>query len=670
MKLKKGNNKPEIKKPPQTKQVTNKPNEKQDQPPKQEINEELEKKMLEGQEHIEIKPDENKNVEQPPEPVKEVPKKPIILKPRETYLQEKITKLNPNKNLMSSIKNEMGNKIKTMINDENILITEVPKDLNKYIPKNTEGKTLSAEGNYLNKKKYKDVKKIRYEIIVLKKTMEQLLENERLLNNEEFVKLNDSQKGYEQNSDFDKSVKEQKLKTIKDKKKLITEKIKLLENQLKTMLGEEPTTSNQEKLQSFIDNFNRDKEIVEGRAKKFYKESKEREQRMRNDITKIMEKRKKEIEDEEKEIKNKKDEHLKELKDTEKKQSQLNKNIFDKYKDFHDKKLEHNGKTYLYNQRYENFKKNEDNYFKTLSRKNKEAKDKVTYKYEDIQKFSEEFGEKIENRKYDQELKNMELYKKWAENKEKLPKSNYKENDNEEDNENKANNEEKRTAIQLYGENVREKRMPTINETLKKQREQAISSLDQSSINKKHELQKHKKKKIIFKKIDESKPSKFKWKLKIEDPVAKMDEVINKNLVHKPKKIVLLPICKTSSNIPDIKHDYLREIIDKRKEKEKEKERTLIPNNEGNSKSQMFNVKKMSNQWKQAINKSGSVFDNLVYVRGKMSLIDEEANQKEKLLKIKGGLENNPDLGREVGSLLLNSIEARINILERMRKDN
>lgn len=72
--IKKGNNKPEIKKPPQTKQATNKPNEKQDQPPKQEINEELEKKMLEGQEHIEIKPDENKNVEQPPEPVKEVPK--------------------------------------------------------------------------------------------------------------------------------------------------------------------------------------------------------------------------------------------------------------------------------------------------------------------------------------------------------------------------------------------------------------------------------------------------------------------------------------------------------------------------------------------------------------------------------------------------------------------
>lgn len=139
------------------------------------------------------------------------------------------------------------------------------------------------------------MKKIRYEIIVLKKTMEQLLENERLLNNEEFVKLNDSQKGYEQNSDFDKSVKEQKLKTIKDKKKLITEKIKLLENQLKTMLGEEPTTSNQEKLQSFIDNFNRDKEIVEGRAKKFYKESKEREQRMRNDITKIMEKRKRKL---------------------------------------------------------------------------------------------------------------------------------------------------------------------------------------------------------------------------------------------------------------------------------------------------------------------------------------------------------------------------------------
>ena len=46
--------------------------------------------------------------------------------------------------------------------------------------------------------------------------------------------------------------------------------------------------------------------------------------------------------------------------------------------------------------------------------KNKQAKDKVQFKYENIQKFSEEFDEKLENRKYDQELKNMELYKKWA----------------------------------------------------------------------------------------------------------------------------------------------------------------------------------------------------------------------------------------------------------------
>lgn len=666
MKLKKGNNKPESKKPPQIKQVSNNQNEKQDEPLKQEIDEELEKKMLEGQEHIEIKPEENEIVEQNTEPVKEVPKKPLLLKPRETYLRDKITKLNPNKNLMSTIKNELGSKIKTIITEENILITEAPKDLNKYIPKNIEGKSLNAEENYLNKKKYKDVKKIRYEILILNKTMEQLLENERLLTNEEFIKLNDSQKGYEQNSMFDKSVKEQKLKTIKDKKKIITEKIKLLENQLKSMLGEEPTSSNQEKLKFFKDNFNRDKEIIEDRAKKLYKESKERQQRMINDINKIMEKRKKEIEDEEKEVKIKKDEQLKELKDIEKKQSQLNKNIIDKYKDFHDKKLEHNGKTYLYNQRYENFKKNEDNYFKDIYRKNKEAKDKVSYKHEDIQKFSEEFDEKIENRKYDQELKNMDLYKKWAENHEKLPKSSYKEINNDENNGNKSINEEKRTPFQIYGESVRENRMPTINEALKKKREQLISSLDQNTFNKKHVIQKNKKNKIIFKKIDESKPSKFKWKLKIEDPATKMDEVINKNLIHKPKKIVLLPICKTSGNLPDKKRDFLREIIDKRKEKLK----TISSNNDGGSKSQMFDVQKMSKQWKKAINKSGSVFDNIVYVRGKMSLIDEETNQKEKLLKIKGGIGNDPDLGRQVGSLLLNSIEARINILEKMKKEN
>ena len=99
-----------------------------------EITEEVEKKMLEGQEHVE---DTNEIPQEQPKELEqnEPPKKQMLIKPRETYLQEKISKMNPNKNLMSNIKKELGEKVKTVIKDENVVINEVTKDLNKYIKK-------------------------------------------------------------------------------------------------------------------------------------------------------------------------------------------------------------------------------------------------------------------------------------------------------------------------------------------------------------------------------------------------------------------------------------------------------------------------------------------------------------------------------------------------------
>ena len=53
-----------------------------------------------------------------------------------------------------------------------------------------------------------------------------------------------------------------------------------------------------EKIKNFLLNFERDKEIAEIRALKYYKESKDRNTRIANDITKIAEKRKNEIDNE------------------------------------------------------------------------------------------------------------------------------------------------------------------------------------------------------------------------------------------------------------------------------------------------------------------------------------------------------------------------------------
>jgi hypothetical protein len=334
----------ENKKPP-VKQIPQKEGENQDQLKQLEITEELEKKMLEGQDHIEEAPQESQlEQHEGQESSKESHKKQMLVKPRETYLQEKIVKMNCNQNLMSNIKKELGDKVKNILKEENLVITEVPKDLNKYIQKENEKLEKNAIENYSNKQKYKEIKKLNSELTGFKKNLIQLEQNEKLLQDEGFIQLSNSQKGYPANSMFDKSIKEQQLKLIQDKKEKLEEKIKALEFDIKCIMEDHQELSNKEKMKLFIDNFERDKEIVEIRAKKYFKESKERGQRMQNDINRIVEKRKKEMEEKEKNDKKEREEIIKKFKEQEKaieqRQSKLNEEIILKYKPYINQKLE------------------------------------------------------------------------------------------------------------------------------------------------------------------------------------------------------------------------------------------------------------------------------------------------------------------------------------------
>ena len=672
MKSKSVKNKKEIdnKKPPikeETKSENKEETEKKEEPEKKVITEEMEKKMYEGQEHIEETKVERQNVEE--EKPKDIPKKEMLIKPRETYLQEKISKMNCNKNLMSNIRKELGDKVKTVIKEDNVLITEVPKDLNKFMQKVDSKSGKNIFQNYFNKQKYKEVKKLNDELSILRKNYAQLDENEKLLQDEGFIQLNNSQK---ESTLFDKSIKVQQLKLIQDKKEKMGEKIKSLEYEIKNIMENQKLLTNKEKVKEFLDNFERDKEIVEIRAKKYLKESKERDQRMQNDINQLIEKRKKEIEEKDKEEKNIKEEKLRKFKEQEKaieqKQSKLSEEIFIKYKPYINQKPEKTKKNYLYNQRYENFLKKEEKLFKDKFNKNKKEKDKITYKFEDIDKFAVEYDEKLENRKYEQEQKSMELSEQWAKNRGKLPKSNYVPENEKLD---KSLDEEKirieDTRSYQYGKNIRENMIPEIDIKKKREREAIIFSLeDPKNANKKYTLNKQKKNRIILKKRDNSKPSKYKWKLKLEENEAdKKEEAINQNLIRKPKKINLQPITRTSTQIPEKKPDYLQEIINKKEEKK----RVMSSMERENSNYEIDNINKKSNKWEKEINnKGGSLIENINNVQEKAKIIDQEADLKEKLLHVNGGIENNPELGRKVSNLLIDSIQAKINILKKMNQ--
>ena len=242
---------------------------------------------------------------------------------------------------------------------------------------------------------------------------------------------------------------------------------------------------------------------------------------------------------------------------------------------------------------------------------------------------------------------------------------------NEEENRNKLENEEaKKEKIEAllkikktYSSQIQEKRKPQINEKLKKERMDKIFALENPrSVRVKSNSFNYKKKRILLKKRDPSKPSKYKWKLKLEEePADKLNNSveIHNNIIKKPKNIRLSSSFSSRENkenkkkvIPDKKIDYLREMQTEREEKKKSSNLSNLNENK-------------SAKWDKVINdKNGNMIENINLVKMKAENLEKETKMNEKILKLNGGLENNPELGKKVSNLLIDSIEAKLSILK------
>ena len=660
----------------QTKPVKETKEIKEEKSSKKSKTEDIEKKMLQGQNHIEErellkeKHETKEEIYEPSQPViKEEERKQALIKPRETYLKEKIEKMNCNVNLMNNIQKEMGNKIKNIMTEEGVVVADKTKDLKKYM--DIKDKTRTEIEQYNNKKKHKEIKNLMEELKALQINLQQLEEKEKMLiQNKENNFNKNSQEITNDKLIFDKSQNLMKIREVQAQKEEIKEKIAEINYRIKNTIEIDKlqTMPNKERVKDFIANFERDKEIIEIRAKKYYKEFKERSQRKQNNLNQIMERMKKEIEEKEKEKKELDEEQRKKFKEKEKaiekKQSKLNEEILLKYKPFINQKPEINKKQYLYNKRYDNFVLKEKKYFQKNAEKIKEEKDKYQFKFDEIEKFSQEFDEKIENRKYELEQKSMELSEKWNQNKEQLPKNN---NFQSMENLHKKNILEEEKKKEMYhkkakklAEDIRINNPPEVDPKKRKQLQAVIHALeDPKNAAKKYTLKKQKKNRIIMKKRDTSKPSKFKWELKLEPNAEK--EV---NYIKKPKKINLLPITRTTTEIPVKKPDYLREIINK-----KNRIRSNSSKGRENYEDEFMGINKKAEKWEKVMNnKEVNLLENINNVQSKVDSLEQQAEEKEKLLKLKGGIENNPELGKQVSSLLIDSIEAKLNMIKKMNE--
>ena len=177
----------------------------------------------------------------------------LIIKPREFYLKEKINKMKSNysEDLLTNINKEIFSQvdsIKKELSENNINITEVPKNLNKLLPKSkTKGteksNSFSSTPNlffpvlnnvntdgYNTKQTYKNVRNLKEEQNILKKNLIKICENEKLLENESL--LNNSINKLK----VDYNLKRQQLKSMKSQKEKILEKLNLLDIKMNILI--------------------------------------------------------------------------------------------------------------------------------------------------------------------------------------------------------------------------------------------------------------------------------------------------------------------------------------------------------------------------------------------------------------------------------------------------
>ena len=612
---------------------------------------ELEKRYLKGEKHKEINEINEKEKEKENELQSSLNEnnsnenKDSNKSQSNKLLKEKLSNIDINIKALTGINKGMEKQIKDIeqdILDNQILITEPKKkfDMNKKKPEIIK--------DFENKKKLKTIKGLNEFRNHLNSKLQKILLQENYLQNEgNLDNINLPEKYI---SLVDQNIYESKKNLLEEQKEKLMKKIDLIEEDLKTLTlgGEELTRKN--RIKNYLQDFEKDKKIIESRAKKYYKESIERNKRIEKDLNKKYDKMKKEMEMKITEEKAKQIENFKKMKEKEKqiieKRCKENDEIYNKYKPYISRKMKENIKDYLFLKKEEAFK-NEEKLL--IEKENLRRKEKMKINFNEINEFEKNINLQQEKTKTEQNERKKKLFLEWKERKSSLPTYNLnlnknKEESDEENNEDKDNGiitaRDKKDKMLLFANEIKNNRQPEINEKLKNKRMLLIQSIEnpKMAVKLSHKLLFQKYKKFSDDLNKEIKTNKNTLK----------DIKLNNSLSPRRNKKRLYPLHPKSKT----KIDYLTELIIK-----KEKKKSL--SNEKDLKED-FNKAK----WSKEINdKNGSVTENINYVKEQTKIIDNKIKQKEQFLKLNGGVENSPEIGQEMSKLIIDSIGAKLSIL-------
>ncbi len=590
----------------------------------------------------------------------------------EKYLLNKLNKMKISNNLVNSISSNLGNSLTDVqkdIKDNQVSIREIPNDENikRLLEKNDDGKNKkSIEQNILSKRNLKKLKEYYDEKDKLNEKLFQL-ENQKLFLENETEKNNNLSK-------IDESIQKEELKKLRRDVSIVNERICQIDYQIKNIILEESKLNKDEQIKKFLDNFKRDTEIVQIKLRKF-KRQHERHEKMFK-------------ENEEKYQKNIERYNLREKKKEEKKKNEVKGRVKEGMEGIEKTK-----------QKYEEIKKKDEEMLKKLSEENKYFNmkkneylfNKYKKKYEEKEKKDIKKGlSEYSNQKHKKQLidfaefKNLSSYKQiqkellerqnektekflekkkeeWEKNKSEIPefKSKFSQFAHQIEEEKKKEEEEHKEKLKKKEKllkDIHDNKIPEKDEIKIKERLENIKKADGIDKEIKHyTMLTNKNKRILLKKRDPNKPSKYNWELKLdeidnENPLGTSVE-LQKALKKKPKRIMLSTEFEKKIEIPNQKIDYLPDVINKlntKTEMNNENDNTVI-----------------SNKWNKMIkDKNGSLQDNLENVKFQADLLEKQAVDNERVLVVNGGFSKNPKLGKKVGNLLINSIQAKMCILD------
>ena len=572
-----------------------------------------------------------------------------------SFLKKKLEKVDLPKSLKNDISSRIGkshDEIHDDFKNDLLNISSKRTNINELISLNKSNNNIFLTGvNKISKKNLKRLKDLKKEEKNIKKNIAKINMNTKII--EDALSL--------KNNIVDENIRKSQLKNMNDMKENFITKLIKINQKIEIILGEEKMTQRDKKKLN-LEVLDDTQEQYNLYLKKLKEEQDKHKAIFENDLKVTQEKHQKYCEQLELEKSGKLLSLIKERKDIERKAILKRKKeadeILEKSKKYIHEKFSKKENDYRYFQLKEQYENNEK---KLLDKINMVKKEPLVTQAE-LKELSKKIREQKKLLGEDAEDKKKQLIKLWSFRSQTLPTYKHPLTAQLEEElklkmQKGDDDKKKRECNDLEKRNYQPPKVVK-SEKLKMQREIRKDKVDRESVMQTELNNKKRLDKLRFTPI--ASPKNFKIiQEELNQEVNNALDFDIKSILQKKRKKILKPI-RILHPKPDKPIDYLTQMI---VEKEKNKNKSIKENYE-----ESFEIKDNLDIKKKSRNdqKEDNIIDALKMVKAQTENIDNKVQQKKQMLKLNGGYLNNPKLGDEVGDLLIESIQNKLNIMNKL----